>query len=78
MVNYVNEDAFFAWYASVSKRVHFDKSKLLTEVFDQYCLTRCQEYRLPASATRSGERESYPYRFEVMGCCGASTTFIYF
>ena len=78
MVNYVNEEAFFAWYASVSKEAHFDKGQLLSEVFSQYCLTRSQEFRLPGTATRSGESESYPYRFEQVGCCGASTTFIYF
>ena len=78
MVNYVNEDAFFDWYARVSKSAPEQRDALLGEVFSQYCRTGEQKYTLPASQSKSGRPESIPFRFENVGCCGASTMFIYF
>jgi hypothetical protein len=77
-MTYVNQEAFFAWYNSVSRRPLRDGDALLGEVFSQYCSTGRQEYTLPASATVSGKEESFPFRYENVGCCGASTMFIYF
>lgn len=77
-MNYVNQEAFFDWYSSTSKQERFDKSALLSEVFEQYCRTHNEEYVLPAECTRSGKEERYPFRFENIGCCGASTMFLYF
>ena len=78
MVNYVNQESFFDWYNSVSKSGSADKAALLGEVFRNYSQTGEERYTLPASRTKSGQEESYSFRFENVGCCGASTVFIYF
>ena len=77
-MNTVNEDAFFRWYSTVSLRGITSKSALLHEVLQQYRESGREEYVLSASETRSGSEERYPFRFENVGCCGASTMFFYF
>ena len=78
MINYVNEDKFFEWYSKSSAAPIFNKDKLLNEVFQQYLKTRRQEFVLLAGNTKSGKDETYSIRFENIGCCGASTYYIYF
>ncbi len=77
-MNYVNQEAFFDWYSSVSNKDLINTEALLSDVFAQYCRTHSEEYILPAESTRSGNVERYRFRFENIGCCGASTMFIYF
>lgn len=78
MTNYVNEDKFFDWYSENCATPIGNKGKLLNEVFQQYLKTRRQEFILTADKTNSGKDEAYPIRFENIGCCGASTYYIYF
>lgn len=77
-MNYVNEEAFFAWYKSTVKRETLTGPALLADVVNQMNAAGKQEYVLPPSETKSGREERYPYRFENIGCCGASTMYIYF
>ena len=77
-MNYVNEDAFFAWYKAAAKRESLAGPALLADVVSQMNITGRQEYILPPSETKSGREERYSYRFENIGCCGASTMYIYF
>lgn len=76
MYNYVNEDAFFAWYEEKTGR-KADKKALLAALASQYMKTRKGEFVLPAEDCLSGVEESYPFRFENLGCCGASTMYFY-
>lgn len=78
MFNYVNEDKFFEWYVSVSKREITNKSELLNEVVSQAGSVGERIFTLPGSKTISGNDESYKYKVENIGCCGASTIYIYF
>lgn len=78
MTNYVNEDKFFEWYGDKANAPIGNKAKLLDEVFQQYLKTRRQEFVLAAGKSKSGKDEAYPIRFENIGCCGASTFYIYF
>ena len=78
MTNYVNEDKFFQWYSETASSPIGNKTKLLNDVWGQYMKTRKQEYILTAAETKSGNAESFPFRFENIGCCGASTYYIYF
>ena len=77
MTNYVNEQALFDWYEQVGDG-RLDRTRLLDEVLRQYAKTRREAFVLPASATRTGQEERFPFRYENVGCCGASTVFIYF
>lgn len=78
MVNYVNQEAFFDWYDSASRTGVADKAALLGELFNRYCRTGEERYVLAPGQTKSGQEESFPFRFENVDCCGASTVFIYF
>ncbi len=78
MTHYVNQEAFLAWYKSVSRAERVNEAALLNEVFDQYAATGKSRFVLPASKTRSGQPESYDYRFEDLGRCGGSNYFITF
>ena len=78
MDNYVNEEAFFAWYDSVSLIPAGNRMQLLNEVYHQYAETGESVFSLPANKTRSGVEESYTYTVEDVGKCGASTVFMYF
>ncbi|MDD6188897.1 MAG: hypothetical protein PUB32_04885 [Clostridiales bacterium] len=78
MTNFVNSEAFFKWYDSVSADKRYDKDKLLDEVFQQYCRTRKSSFELPAEKTVTGKAETYSYEFEDLGKCGGSALFIYF
>lgn len=78
MTTYVNEKAFFEWYREASGKEIADKGSLLEKVRRQYLETGSSRFLLPASETRSGQEKSYTFRYEDVGCCGASTVFIYF
>lgn len=78
MTNFVNSEAFFKWYDSVSSERNYNKDKLLDDVFQQYCKTRKNSFELPAEKTVSGRAEHYEYEFEDLGKCGGSALFIYF
>lgn len=78
MTNYVNEAALFAWYEQVAKEPRLSPSALLEELTRRHRDTRETEYVLPPEKTRTGREERYPFRYENLGCCGASTVFYYF
>ena len=78
MTQFINSEAFFKWYDSVSSDTKYNKDKLLNEVFQQYCDTRESVFELPAEKTVTGKAESYKYEFEDLGKCGGSALFIYF
>ena len=76
MYNYVNEDAFFAWYEEKTG-IKPNKKALLQELGKQYMATRKGEFVLGGDKSLSGNEEIYPFRFENIGCCGASTMYFY-
>ena len=78
MTQFINSEAFFKWYDSVSSDTKYNKDKLLNDVFQQYCDTRESVFQLPAEKTVTGKTESYKYEFEDLGKCGGSALFIYF
>lgn len=78
MTNYVNEAAFFAWYDAVANGPDPGRAALLDDVLRQYRETRREEYVLPPERTRSGREERYPFRYDNVGCCGASTVYLCF
>ncbi len=78
MFNCVNEEAFFSWYSSVCASKKINRSAVLNDLYQGYCETKQSVFTLPASRTVSGKDESYPYRIDDIGKCGASTVFIYF
>jgi len=78
MSNYVNQEAFLRWYAEKAKPPLLQEAALLNDVARQYMETGRQEYVLAPEKTNSGEEERYPFRYENVGCCGASTYFWYF
>ena len=69
MVTFVNEDAFLRWYAANCQTPDGNSGRVLNDV---------QQFVIPARASVSGRDETYPFRFEDKGCCGASNPFIYF
>lgn len=78
MVNYVNQDAFFQWYESVTGKTKYDHDSLLNDVFMTYCNTHKSEFTVPAARSVTGKAESIKFTFENLGCCGASTMYITF
>ena len=76
--NYVNEDKFIEWYKSVAKEPRLSSEALLADVFQCRISTRETAYRIPAEKTVTGREESYFFRFENIGACGACTNYIYF
>ena len=76
MYNYVNEEKFIAWYKSAAKAPLGDKAAL-AELAKRYMATRMPVFVLAAEESKSGAEESYEYRFENIGCCGASTLYFY-
>ena len=78
MANYVNEAAFISWYNSVSKQLCSNTAGLLEQVHKHYCDTHSEEFTIPAENSKTGKAESYPFIYDDIGCCGASTVYIYF
>ena len=78
MINYVNDDVFWNWYKTTAKGPLMTKKALLDNVFQNYCDTKNEVYTLSPDATISGNEETYNFKFEDIGCCGASTIYIYF
>ena len=77
MFNYVNEEKFIAWYRANAKASLEDKA-ILERCAKQYMSTRKATFVLPAEESLSGQEEVYAFRFENIGCCGASTLYFYF
>ena len=78
MTNYVNEDRFLQWYRSVCRKPEKNTGKLLNDLYLAYCDTGATEYTVPSSDSLTGRDESYVFRCEDIGCCGASTVYMYF
>ena len=78
MTNYVNEDAFFAWYEETAAEPRLSRPALLEDLVRRHRETQRQEYVLPPQKTVCGREARYPFRYENVGCCGASTVFYYF
>ena len=76
MINYINEAAFYRWYAEVTGKKA--DGNTLQLVFEQYCSTGKAVFTLAANQTLTGRAEEYAYRFENVGCCGASTIYLTF
>ncbi len=76
MFNYVNEDAFLSWYRGKAASPLPD-AKALEALARGYLKTRVGEFVIPAEESKSGTEERYPFRFENIGCCGASTLYFY-
>ena len=78
MINYVNEEAFLKWYNSVSTEKAANERALLEEVYNRYCDTHSEVFVVPASNSVTGKDEEYKFKYDDIGCCGASTIYIYF
>jgi|GEM_PF-1654855 len=78
MATYVNEQAFFDWYSAAARRPEPNRGALLEEVLRHYAETGREEFALSEKETVSGQRERFPFRYDDVGCCGASTVFVYF
>lgn len=78
MVNYVNESAFISWYNSVSKNMCSNDASLLEMVHKHYCDTHSECFTIPAENSKTGTAETYLFKYDDIGCCGASTVYIYF
>lgn len=77
-MNYINEQKFIEWYRETAKLPQMTPEALLSDVFRRYVETKCSEYVLTPAQTVSGQEESYPFRCETVGACGACTPFMYF
>ena len=77
-MNYVNEEEFIAWYGNTAKAPQLSREALLADAFRRYAETKCSSYVLSPGQTVSGREESYPFRCEIVGACGACTPFMYF
>ena len=77
-MTYVNEEAFFAWYESVTGKTRYNRSTLLDEVMQQYNRTGVEEFVVPAQKTLSGREERRKFRYDNPGCCGSSIPYLYF
>lgn len=77
MRNYVNTEKFMAWYRAAAKKP-LDEAQVLNRLYEDYCRTLREEFVLSPEETVSGRAESYAYRCENIGCCGASTVYISF
>ena len=78
MANYINQEKFIDWYRSVSKKELRNEQELLEKVLNDFCATRKEKFTVPASESKTGKDETYKFRGENLGCCGASTMFVYF
>ncbi len=78
MANYVNEERFLKWYEENYSGTPAVRNELLEDALAVFVNTGEARYILPPEKTRSGKEESYTYRVENLGCCGASTIFVYF
>lgn len=77
MVNYVGQEKFFKWYKQKTGKKKVDEISLLNELFRRYSEEGAEKFVLKPSETVSGKEESYPFRFQNIGCCGASTYYVY-
>ena len=77
-MNYVSEEKLYAWYRQAAKEPRLSNAELLEEVHQHFMDTKEEEYTLPAEKTISGRPETYAYRCDKIGACGADTGFMYF
>jgi len=77
MVNYVNEERFLRWYRERAKAPATD-AEVLSGLYADYCATGRGVFRLDGQDTVDGKSASFRYRVENIGCCGASTVYVYF
>ena len=77
MVNYVGSEKFMEWYRAAAKDP-LKETEVLGRLYAGYCESREPFFTVPAGQSVSGRDESYPFRVENLGCCGASTMFVYF
>ena len=77
MVNYVNEAAFLRWYREKAKDPAPD-TEVLSRLYADYCDDHKGVYRLGPGDTLDGKSAEYRFRVDNIGCCGASTIYIYF
>ncbi|MCQ2452186.1 MAG: hypothetical protein MJ075_03505 [Oscillospiraceae bacterium] len=78
MVTYVDEEKFFDWYKKNAKEPDSNHTRVLNQLYSKYCETGKSYFTLKASQSVSGQEVQFPFRFEDIGCGGASTLFIYF
>lgn len=78
MAQYVDDDKFYDWYRKVSKEPRMTRTALMQSLFEQTERPGDGLYKLDGALTLSGEEETYPFVFDNIGCCGASTGFYYF
>ena len=76
MFNYVNEEKFMLWYREHARKP-LGQREVLAELAKRYMATRNPAFVLSPEESKSGVQESYEYRFENIGCCGASTLYFY-
>ena len=77
MPNYVGSEKFMEWYRATA-REPLKEAQVLARLYAADCDTRVASFVLSPEETVSGREESYPFRVENLGCCGASTMFVYF
>ena len=77
MVNYVNEERFLRWYRAHAK-VPAPDAEVLSRLYADYCAEHRSEFRLEAPDTLDGKSAHYRFRVDNIGCCGASTIYVYF
>ena len=53
-------------------------AELLETVHQHFVDTKDETYTLPAEKTLSGQPETYAFRCDKIGACGADTGFMYF
>lgn len=77
-MNYVSEDKLFAWYRRTAREPWLSNAELLETVHQHFVDTKDETYTLPAEKTVSGQPETYAFRCDKIGACGADTGFMYF
>jgi hypothetical protein len=77
MVNYVNEERFLKWYRERAKDPAPD-TEVLSRLYADYCDTKKSVYRLEPEDTVSGKAAEFRFKVDNIGCCGASTIYVYF
>ena len=77
MINYVNEDKFLRWYRAKAKAPAPD-AEVLAGLYADFCETGKKVFSLAAKDTVTGKAAEYRYDVDNVGCCGASTVYVYF
>ena len=77
MANYIGSEKFAEWYnkTAIAPR---DVTHVMMELYTNFCSTGVSEFTIPAEKSTTGKAESYKFRVENLGCCGASSMMVYF